>query len=261
MADSSINSIDDLKPDPRNANKGTERGDGMLEESLRRHGAGRSALADRRGVLIAGNKTVQKAAELGLPIRPIHTDGNELVVVVRDDLDLEEDDENYTARSLAYMDNRVGEANLAWAYDVIAEDRERGVPVDLGWTQAELAEAVRKYQKSNGQEEESSPGERLLANLELYGTAARHEVKNGEVYSLGHHYLCVVPVFTGWPIWAPLLEDERIFAPFPGPFVALTKRAEETPVVMVQPETYVAARILDAYEDVYGDKEIHRLQV
>jgi hypothetical protein len=51
-------SIRDLTPDPRNANKGSERGTGMLEHSLRSYGAGRSILADKHGVIIAGNKTL-----------------------------------------------------------------------------------------------------------------------------------------------------------------------------------------------------------
>lgn len=58
--------IKELKFDPQNANKGTERGNQALEESLQRYGAGRSVLADKNGVIIAGNKTVEKAGELGI---------------------------------------------------------------------------------------------------------------------------------------------------------------------------------------------------
>ena len=49
--------ISDLTPDPQNANKGTERGRGMIEDSLRRLGAGRSILVDKHNRVIAGNKT------------------------------------------------------------------------------------------------------------------------------------------------------------------------------------------------------------
>ena len=82
-----INSIDDLTPDPRNANKGTERGAVQLENSLRDYGAGRSILVDKHGVVIAGNKTLEQAASLGLEVETIRTDGNKLVVVQREDLD------------------------------------------------------------------------------------------------------------------------------------------------------------------------------
>ena len=57
----SINVLSDLTPDTKNANKGTQRGRGLLEKSLRQHGAGRSVLVDRDGEIIAGNKTVEIA--------------------------------------------------------------------------------------------------------------------------------------------------------------------------------------------------------
>lgn len=51
--------ISDLIPDDRNANKGTERGNGLLERSLQQYGAGRSILIDKNNRIIAGNKTVE----------------------------------------------------------------------------------------------------------------------------------------------------------------------------------------------------------
>ena len=62
-----VSTIKDLTPDPQNANKGTERGVEMLEQSLRSYGAGRSLLIDKNGVVIAGNKTLEAAASIGLP--------------------------------------------------------------------------------------------------------------------------------------------------------------------------------------------------
>jgi hypothetical protein len=55
-------SLSDLKPDPQNANRGTDRGRDALARSLREYGAGRAVLIDRRGCVIAGNKTVEQAA-------------------------------------------------------------------------------------------------------------------------------------------------------------------------------------------------------
>lgn len=39
-----VTDLSALTPDDRNANKGTQRGTGMLEDSLRKYGAGRSIL-------------------------------------------------------------------------------------------------------------------------------------------------------------------------------------------------------------------------
>src|SRR5713101_7035587 len=78
----------DLKPDPHNANRGTERGRAALERSLREYGAGRAVLIDRHGRIIAGNKTVDQAKRLNIPLRVVKTDGHHLIAVQRNDLDL-----------------------------------------------------------------------------------------------------------------------------------------------------------------------------
>src|SRR4051812_23536491 len=96
----------------------------MLEDSLRRLGGGRSVLADKNGKLIAGNKTIGKAGELGLPVRVVQTSGHEIVVVQRTDLDLDTDP---AARELAYADNRVAEVNLKWDTDAMQADMAKGL--------------------------------------------------------------------------------------------------------------------------------------
>lgn len=136
MAHKPLTTVADLTLDAENANRGTERGRGMLETSLRQYGAGRSVLADRHGRLIAGNKTVEVAAELGLPIRTVETDGTELVVVRRRDLDLVRDP---AARELAYADNRVGQVSLDWDLERIAADVEVGTDLSALWGEHELA--------------------------------------------------------------------------------------------------------------------------
>ena len=107
-----------LKTDLHNANLGTQRGRGLLEKSLRKLGAGRSVLADRDGNIIAGNKTIEGAAEIGLPVRIIETDGKELVVVKRMDLDLYSETDK-RGRKLAYADNKISELDLAWSPELV----------------------------------------------------------------------------------------------------------------------------------------------
>jgi hypothetical protein len=63
-----VRAIADLKPDPLNANRGTPRGREALDRSLREYGPGRSILIDRRGVILAGNKTVERAQALKLNV-------------------------------------------------------------------------------------------------------------------------------------------------------------------------------------------------
>src|SRR5437870_3156686 len=73
-----VRRLGDLKPDPHNANRGTDRGRAALERSLREYGVGRAVLIDRHGGIIAGNKTVEQAKRLNIPLRVVKTDGHHL---------------------------------------------------------------------------------------------------------------------------------------------------------------------------------------
>lgn len=107
--------IRELKPDQQNANRGTERGLRMLDDSIANVGLGRSVVTDKHGNVIAGNKTVERAIDRGFEDAVVvHTTGDTLVVVQRDDLDLTANNPDNSARALAYYDNRTAETNLDW---------------------------------------------------------------------------------------------------------------------------------------------------
>lgn len=109
--------IAELKFDDHNANAGTETGSALLRQSLENLGFGRSVLVDRNDQLIAGNKTTEQAIESGAENAiVIETDGTQLIVVKRTDLDLSNPDDN-RGRALALADNRIAEANLKWNPD------------------------------------------------------------------------------------------------------------------------------------------------
>jgi len=99
--------LSDYRPAEVNPNKGTARGLGAIVDSLQFSGAGRSALADRDGEMIAGSHTLEAAAQAGIEdVIEIETDGRALVVVRRQDLDLTTDPK---ARALQLADNRTNE--------------------------------------------------------------------------------------------------------------------------------------------------------
>ena len=118
--------LEDLIPDDRNANRHTERGNSMLEKSLEETGAGRGIVSDKNGKMIAGNQVLQTAMEKGFKARFIRTKGDEIIVNVREDLDLDDKDPNNPARKLAYYDNRTSELGLAWDEDQIVADIQAG---------------------------------------------------------------------------------------------------------------------------------------
>jgi DNA modification methylase len=138
-SDDPIQSLADLTPDSKNANKGTPRGTRMLTNSLKTYGAGRSILVDRHGVIIAGNKTFEEAKALGLDVRVVDADGKALVVVRRTNLDLATDPE---ARKLALADNRVGEVNLEWDPSLLESFAADGIDLTTLWTPQELERLV-----------------------------------------------------------------------------------------------------------------------
>ena len=97
-----IKTLADLTPDGENFNKHTEFGTKLLEDSLRKFGAGRSILVDKDGNIIAGNSTAETAAAIGMDdVVVVQTDGTKLVVVQRTDLALNSKE----GRELALADN------------------------------------------------------------------------------------------------------------------------------------------------------------
>lgn len=129
--------ITDYIPDNHNANKGTERGLQMLEQSLNEDGAGRSIVVDMNGNVPAGNKTLEAAMLAGIEdVIEIETDGKALIVHKRVDWDLS--DPHGAARRYAYRDNRTSQVSLTWDANVIAADVEAGVDLSQLWTPLEL---------------------------------------------------------------------------------------------------------------------------
>jgi DNA modification methylase len=169
-----IREIADLQLDPFNANRGTARGKHALSDSLKNLGAGRSILADRQGVVIAGNKTLEEARALGLPLRVIDTTGKELVVVLRTDLDLETDPE---ARQLAIADNRVAELNLEWDPEVLARTTASGVELAPYFTRRELEQLVGHGSRTG------------LTDDDVSARLPDTDIRLGDVFALGAHRL------------------------------------------------------------------------
>lgn len=134
-----IKTIADLTPDSANVNKGTERGHYLIDYSITELGAGRSILADADGVVVAGNKTLEVAADHQLPVRVVQTDGSELVVVQRTDLRLTgKGAERDRARKLAIADNRASEVGYSADVEIVLEHAQSGVDLSAMYRQGEL---------------------------------------------------------------------------------------------------------------------------
>lgn len=166
--------LKDLTPDTRNANKGTPRGQQMIEDSLRNYGAGRSILIDKHGRIIAGNKTAENAGSIGMEdVILVQSDGTKLVAVQRMDLDLETDK---AAKELAVADNRSGQVSLEWDGGVLQD-----LDIDLSkfWTEDELKAVFA----------EMVPAELLTDEDAVPEVPEEPKTKLGDLYVLGNHRL------------------------------------------------------------------------
>jgi DNA modification methylase len=108
-------------PDPNNINKHTQRGGGLLENSLRKRGAFRSIASAgkdaEKPVVYAGNYTLEKAIDAGFTeVVNVHVTGNQLVNVVRDDLA----PGSAEAIALGLEDNEIGKQSYNPDLDILA---------------------------------------------------------------------------------------------------------------------------------------------
>lgn len=172
--------LSDLMPDKRNANQGTERGLRMLDDSLRKYGAGRSILVDKDGNVIAGNKTLERAVAVGMGIDNViivETDGTQLVAVKRMDIAID----SKRGRELALADNRVAEINLDWDAHVLSALAAEGVDLAALWSDKELALIL-----GAGDEPPADPGAQTDSAEELQQV---WQVQRGDVWEIGEHRL------------------------------------------------------------------------
>ena len=173
-----ITSPDDLGAAPANANKGTDKGRAVVAQSLLECGAGRSILADKDGTVIAGNKTLEAARKLGLPVRVIESTGEELVVVRRTDLDLGADEK---ARRLAYLDNRAGQLGLDWDTEQMLEDLRQGVDLSGIFEDEEIKRLLDSLATGGTGEDPGAELDRADELLEKWG------VELGQIWQVGAH--------------------------------------------------------------------------
>ena len=170
-------SLDEITPDSRNANKGTQRGKVALDTSLQKYGAGRSILLDRNNKIIAGNQTFASAGELGFEdVIIVESDGKSIVAVKRTDVDIDDKD----GRELAYADNRVGSLNLFFDKEMLQEDFHSG-ELDLTpfFTEAEIEKFSNEDHEDDEEWEQDEAQPDLLPenHLQLKVIAGSHEDK------------------------------------------------------------------------------------
>lgn len=110
-----VTHVSDLKYDKKNARIHSAKGIGMIADGLQEVGFGRSVLIDKDNNILAGNGTIEAAAQVGITkVRVIETDGTEVIAVKRINLTKKQ------AERLKVIDNRAGEMS-SWNTETLKE--------------------------------------------------------------------------------------------------------------------------------------------
>ena len=261
-------------PDPNNINKHTQRGGALLENSLRKRGAFRSIASAGKGVstpvVMAGNYTLEKAIDAGFTeIVNVHVTGNQIVNVVRDDLD----PNSAEAIALGLEDNEIGKQSYSPDIDMLAM-LAAGENVVLAALQKEdkvfkdmLEKMIHIETESNEEnleadtDDEKTPSDgSLLALVDVTISEPRHEVAHLDIYRLGNHILVCAGVIDEWQIWKPLLEDGMLLCTYAGAYVVLSERSNKYKMLLVQPRKYICGHILDRYQEIHGEQSIVKVK-
>lgn len=108
--------VKDLIQDDKNFNKGTKQGKALIKKSFKNFGTGRSILLDKNNRIIAGNKSVENAEEIGIEdLIIVESDGSKLIAVKRTDIDLD----TKKGRYMALADNATAKANIFFDAEII----------------------------------------------------------------------------------------------------------------------------------------------
>ena len=98
--------IKDLKQDERNYRKHNKKNLDLIKKSVSEVGLGRSVVIDNENEIVCGNGLVS-TLDKNTPIKVIETDGSELVVVKRTDLNTNDE----RRKQLAIMDNATSDSS------------------------------------------------------------------------------------------------------------------------------------------------------
>ena len=129
----------EIKFDKRNYRKHNDKNKSLIRKSLEECGAGRSIVIDNNGEIIAGNGIYEQAQKLGLKTKIIETDGSDLVVVKRTDLNTDDD----KRKKLAVMDNSTSDSS-EFDLELLQVDFDEDALESMGLEIPEIEEEEKK---------------------------------------------------------------------------------------------------------------------
>lgn len=168
-----LDTLAQLTSDPANRRKHTPRNVGMIVDALHKVGAARSIVIDEDNVVLAGNATLDAAAEAGITkLQIVDADGETVIAVRRSNLTADQ------KRALAIYDNRTAEL-AEWDTDQLRADLDAGLDLSQFFHEDELAAllAAAVEPKAGKTDPDAVPDERAT------------DIKAGDLFELGKHRL------------------------------------------------------------------------
>lgn len=183
-----VKRLSDLRPDPENANEGSERGRQLIAESMERFGFLTPGVLDANDTILIGNKRSETAADLPMDdALIIDSDGSRPIFVRRTDLDLDSADPDVSsrARGAAYYDNWAGFQSIRLNPIQVETDLSNPTLAPLLNSMMTQKERVRL----GIQLDKPDPVPNGDAPPQLSRAQQTYAVKPGDVWQLGRHVL------------------------------------------------------------------------
>jgi hypothetical protein len=243
--------ISELIEHPHNPRRGDV---DVVAESIRTNGFyGVIVRQKSTGYILAGNHRTRAAKLVGLRELPVQT------------LDVDDN----TARRILAVDNR---SNDVAGYDtesLIALLQSLDDLVGSGYDAAALDDLLEQHDQSDLDqaaqdgladlpERALSPGE-LLSLADVTFGEPKHQVSTHDVWQVGRHTLVIARVSEEHNLWRHRLADGVIFAPYPEPFITASTVALDHPLLLVQPNKFLAGMLLDKHESIFPGDTIERV--
>ncbi len=243
-----IDTLADLTPDGENFNKHTEFGQKLLEDSLRKFGAGRSILVDKDGNIIAGNSTTETAAAIGMEdVIVVPTDGKKLVVVQRTDLSLDSPE----GRELALADNMTAlkgiDIDLAKVQETLGDDLAKAWGMNL--TPPELPDDEEIRRKEAEFQQRMEAGEDMIEDEDYLEFLDKFKAKNKKTTDDCYTPAIVYDAVAKWVENEYKVSRKEFVRPF---YPGGDYKSEKYPkgcIVVDNPPFSILAEILNFYKD------------
>jgi hypothetical protein len=255
--------LDKIRPQQRNANKHTQRGMGMLEQSIQNDGFIGAITVAADDETFDGSARLEVLAAAFDGVEPIVVESYGDRPIVHRRLDIPNASDPRAVR-LGVAANRIAQVNLDFDPAMLA-----GLQLEADLSSMFLPEEISGWSLPDDDSGGGSDGDlgdhgpppsdgSLLALAKITIAEPTHQVTGGDVWHLGNHVLICADVFRQWHQWIGWLQDPAVFVPYPGPFIVFGDKLQDQRLVLVQPDAYIAGHILDQYVAIHGEGTVTR---